>query len=165
MDNQISMFDLMVKPEEEIKIPEPSAYEGKIYQIPDDVWENRCIHCVHKVGVNNIPMDIRTLESHRYSTVIPCQILRLVRFDILPGECSSFAPKVGTWGICESCKHNSVFCEGYCRKADHAPERQVFRLAVKFGNEFDDYYGRHIVSTCDDYDPDDWAKKLGEIRR
>ena len=71
----------------------------------------------------------------------------------LPGECFSFAPETNIHGICATCKHDNVFHEGYCTKEGHAEQRRVF-YGTAYNNSKPDYWGRHRLSVCDDYEPE-----------
>lgn len=141
---QISIYELL---------PEEPATEhvlsGKVYEIPNEVWQNRCQACVHKNSGENIPCDMTMIERPMFESVLPCRILRLCMFDIA-GECKSFAPKYGTPSICDSCQYNNIFHPGYCMKEDHAPKRRVYMSGVRYGTK-DDYYSDHRLSVCDDY--------------
>ena len=152
MNVQISFDDLIR--EEDGKVTLPDASRGKVYKIPDDVWETRCKFCVHKHAEENasIPMDV--VYRPMYSHLIPCRIMTVSHPNEKPGECMSFAPKPDTYGICETCKHNNIFADGFCLKKDHAEQRRVFfGQSYNGGERLQDYYGRHRLSVCDDYDP------------
>ena len=62
-------------------------------------------------------------------------------------------------GICENCRHNNIFCDGFCMKADHAEQHRVFYGKEFGGNDRErDYWGRHRLSVCNDYEPDIYVK-------
>ena len=161
--NQISMFEIMAQAREPVTVPRPQAGE-KVYVIPDDVWENRCRYCAHKHAKENRPIPISIINKCFYENVIPCQILSICKPDRMPGECLSFTP-YNVYGLCCTCEHDNMFCEGFCRKPDHAPERRVCYGGNYGGDERNvDYWGRHRFSVCDDYTPngDNLVKMEGE---
>lgn len=151
MNRQISFDDLIMEDEEKVTLPDSEGC--KAYRIPDDVWENRCRFCVHKHAEDNRPIPMDVIHRPMYSHMIPCRIMTVSRPNDKPGECMSFAPKADTYGICETCKRNNIFADGFCLKKDHAEQRRVF-----FGESYSaderlrDYYGRHRLSVCDDYE-------------
>lgn len=161
MDLQISIDDLLRKEEPPAKVEIPIArFETeKIYTIPDDVWEERCSICVHKNGAENIPIPMWAIHKHQFAEMIPCRILSICRPNDKPGECMSFRPRMDTYGICETCVHNNQFWEGFCMKEDHAEQRRVY-WGKDFGGDDRkvDYWGRHSLSVCDDYEPDLYCK-------
>ena len=146
MIKQITMYEVM-NPDDD---PPPVATGDKVFRIPDEVWENRCRICVHKRADKNIPCDMAMIDKPMNEDFIPCRVLRLARFN--NGECGSFAIRPDTPGFCCSCEHDNIFCPGYCMKPDHGPERQIIRTGMTY-HVNDDYYGRHILSVCDDYKP------------
>jgi hypothetical protein len=159
VDGQISIFDMMR--EQEAKEPEgkepperPVAADWeRVYRIPDDVWETRCQLCVHKNADDNIPIPASAIHRGQYERILPCRILSLSRMDKMPGECMSFSPKHGTPGICDSCRYNNIFHDGFCMKDDHAQQRRVYYGTDYGGDERKvDYYSRHRLSVCDDYE-------------
>ena len=157
---QISIYELMQK-EEEIELPEVRDDE-KAFRIPQDVWETRCQHCVHKVGKENIPVPMWMAYKHKYENVIPCRIIGICHPNDMPGECMSFAPKIDTWGICATCKHQGGIFGGddFCRKKDHAERHRVYYGTDYGGDERKkEYWGTFRLSTCDDYEPDEYAKE------
>ena len=113
--------------------------------IPDEIWRNRCTYCKHKESTVNWPLPVSEIDRPGDK---PCRIIRLFS-EKMPGECANFTPD-NVYGICGTCIHDNYFCKGFCDKADHAPQRRVF-----WGNDLggSDYYGRHRLSTCDDYEP------------
>lgn len=149
MEKQVSIYDLMTEQQEEVKIPVASSGE-KTYTIPDDVWKTRCQYCVHKCGKENHPVPFAVVHKHQYRHLLPCRILSIAFMDKMPGECLSFAP-LDVYGICETCKYNNMFHEGFCLKKDHAEQRRVFYGQAYNNNQ--DYWGRHRLSVCDDYEP------------
>jgi len=155
MDRQMSIDDLLIREEKKEEITLPEASGERVYRIPDDVWENRCRYCVHKHAEKNaaIPMDV--VYKQMYAHLVPCRIMTVAHPNDKQGECMSFAPRMETYGICGTCENNNYFHKGYCTKEDHAPQRRVF-----WGNDLggSDYYGRHVLSTCDDYEPNKWTK-------
>ena len=157
MDRQICFDDLIREDErkEEEKVTIPLATDGKAYKIPDDVWESRCRFCVHKHAEENRPVPMLAVYKPMYSHLIPCRIMTVAHPNDQPGECMSFAPKQDTYGICETCRHNNIFADGFCLKKDHAPQRRVFMgHHYNVDERLKDYYGRHRLSTCDDYEPE-----------
>lgn len=168
MNNQISIFEIMQEPKndpkEELKAQVPVSCESvTVYTIPDDVWETRCVHCVHKNADENIPVPIWAVHRHQYSEVVPCRIMAISRPNDRPGECMSFAPRIDTYGICETCRYNSLFHEGFCMKKDHAEQHRVF-YGKHYGGDARkiDYFSRHRLSVCDDYEPDQYVKEVNK---
>ena len=155
---QISMDDFLRQQEPELKIEIPVKKEDleKAYTIPADVWEKRCSICIHKNGPENITVPLCAVYIPQYAEVIPCRIMTVSRPNDMPGECMSFRPQMGTYGICETCIHNNIFHEGYCMKEDHKEQRRVY-YGQGYG-EKKDYWGRHSLSVCDDYEPDEFVK-------
>lgn len=154
MIKQMSIDDFLHKtePEARIEIPIARSETEKIYTIPQDVWENRCQICVHKKAEENRPIPLWAVYSYQYDKIIPCRIMGISRPNDRPGECMSFAPIYGLEGICESCQYNNQFCEGFCTKENHAPQRRVYWGGNYGGDERKrDYWGRHRFSVCDDY--------------
>lgn len=149
MEHQISFSDLMTQDEEQPEIT--CGKDEKAYRIPGDVWETRCRYCVHKTGEKNIPIPVALVHKTHVQKVIPCRIMTVSKpGNEIKGECMSFTPK-DVYGICETCKHNNIFHEGYCMKENHAEQHRVF-----YGNAFHykpDYYGTHRLSVCADYEP------------
>ena len=160
MDRQMSIYELMPEEEPEVVLPQPAAGE-RVYTIPQDVWENRCRICVHKRGEENIPMPKSAVWQYRYEEIIPCRIMGISQPNVMPGECMSFAPAQWAWGLCATCKHDAgTFHEGFCFKEDHAEQHRVCYGTHYGGDDRKrDYWGRHRLSTCDDYEPDEFAKK------
>ena len=159
MTRQISIDELL-RPVVKIEIPLPMSDEEKIYTIPQDVWETRCIHCEHKNASENRPIPSWAVWKHQYSEIIPCRIMTLSHPGReMTGECMSFAPKLKTPGICYSCEHSNCFHEGFCMKEDHAPQRRVFYGTNYGGDEKNkDYWSRHVLSICDDYKPNHFVE-------
>ena len=168
MRNQISIDDLLMETEEQKKpeIPVPKYDEEKVYTIPEDVWEKRCRFCVHKNAEDNIPIPLWAVHKPQYSESIPCRIMAISRPNVMPGECMSFAPKMSTYGICETCRHNNIFHDGFCTKPDHAEQRRVCYGGNYGGDQRKiEYYGRHRLSVCDDYEPDYYADERERIEK
>lgn len=163
MTQQISMYDLFreeKKPAEPVRIPVPKEATETVYTIPQDVFETRCRLCVHKRGAENIPVPLWAVHRPQYAEIIPCRIMAISRPNDKPGECMSFAPRFGLKGICESCRHNNIFHEGFCMKENHAEQHRVY-WGTDYGGDARkvDYYGRHRLSVCDDYEPDQYVKE------
>ena len=160
MNRQISMDEILRQQEPPIRIEIPIGQDDleKAYTIPADVWENRCSQCVHKNGPENIAVPLWAVHKPQYAEVIPCKIMAVSRPNDMPGECMSFRPRMGTYGICETCRHDNIFTEGYCMKKDHKEQRRVY-YGQDFGGANKDYWGRHSLSVCDDYKPDDFVKE------
>lgn len=156
---QISMDELLREEEPEIKIEIPVRQDDleKAYTIPADVWANRCSICIHKNGPENIVVPLWAVYKPQYADIIPCRIMTVSRPNDIPGECKSFRPQMGTYGICETCRNNNIFHEGYCMKEDHKEQRRVY-YGMSYGGQHDDYWGRHSLSVCDDYEPDQFVK-------
>ena len=167
MRNQITIDDLLceAEPKPEVVIP-VARYSGeKVFTIPDDVWETRCVYCKHKNAEENRPIPLWAVHNQHYTKVIPCRILGVCRPNDKPGECMSFAPRIDCYGICATCKHNNSFHDGFCMKEDHAPQRRVFYGQTYGGDERKlDYYGRHALSVCDDYEPDEYARRANDVQ-
>ena len=163
MNGQISIEDLLREeepPPKKTEIPVSMHSGEKIYTIPDDVWEGRCRFCTHRNGAENIPVPLWAIYKPQYAEIIPCRILSICRPNDRPGECMSFAPRMDTYGICGTCRYNSIFHDGFCTKDDHAEERRVY-WGTDYGGDARkvDYYGRHRLSVCDDYAPDSYVKE------
>jgi len=157
MNVQISMEEYLRREEPPVKVEIPVAKETgeKVYTIPQDVWETRCRICTHKHGAENIPVPLWAVHMYRYEALIPCKIMSISRPNDRPGECMSFRPKIfKVKGICESCVYNNQFAEGFCTKKDHAEQHRVY-WGGHFGGDARniDYWGRHTLSVCDDYEP------------
>ena len=121
------------------------------YRIPENIWENRCKYCIHKQGEKNLP--IPKSEVYRPRIELPCRIIAIAQpGKRMPNECFSFAP-ANVYGICATCKHDNSFCDGWCMKKDHKEERRVF-YGITYNNSKPDYWGRHRLSVCDDYEPE-----------
>lgn len=162
MIHQVSIDELIPKEEPKIETEIPFArYDGeKVYTIPDDVWETRCQLCIHKTGEKNVPIPLWAVHKRQYETIIPCRIMSICRPNDHPGECMSFAPRMDVYGICATCEHNNTFHDGFCMKEDHAEQRRVFYGTHYGGDDRKiDYYSRHRLSVCDDYKPDEYAKR------
>ena len=155
---QISMDEIM-NPPKEVKIPEVTGPDA--IRIPDDVWENRCMKCVHRCAKNNNPVSKDMLwRSWNYEGIIPCKILGLAKCNDMPGECLSFEPSIWMYGICGSCEHDNNFFDGFCMKKDHAPQRRVCYGTDYGGDERKkDYYSRHRFCVCDDYKPNEYVRE------
>ena len=166
MNFQITLFELMNNPpvkEDQIDKPEdlPVAAPGeRVLTIPGNVWETRCVHCVHKNAEKNVPVPAWAAFKYRYDKILPCRIMGICRANDRPGECMSFAPRSDCSGICATCEHNNPFFDGFCTKADHAPERRVFYWMDYGGDARNvDYWGRHALSVCDDYEPNEFVRR------
>lgn len=125
---------------------------GDVIRIPDDVFENRCRWCVHRIAEQN--RDVERWETHtgRESVVktLPCRILGIVRPGEIPGECGSFSPH-NIYGICATCEHDNMFHDGFCLEDNQPNKRQVY---IGEGYQRKEYWGVHRLSTCDGYTPD-----------
>lgn len=154
---QLCFTDLVAEEPEAVTLPEA---DGKCYTIPADVWENRCRFCVHKHAEENKPVPMWAVHKPMYQHLIPCRILSVANLHERPGECMSFAPRMDCYGICESCIHDNMFADGFCLKKDHAEQRRVFwGQCYSVDEKLKDYYGRHRLSVCDDYMPDQYARR------
>lgn len=166
MNLQISMDELLRQTAPEARIVIPVALDGeKVYRIPQDVWETRCQICGHKNGPENIPVPLWAIHRPQYEKIIPCKIMAVLGDSLKErqGECMNFTPKFGTYGICESCRHNNCFYEGFCTKEDHGPQRRVYYGKNYGGDERKvDYWGRHRLSVCDDYEPNEYAREANK---
>lgn len=151
MERQISIDDYLRQTAPPVKIKIPMTAGDHCFTIPADVWENRCRLCMHKNAAENIPIPKAAAYKPYYEDLLPCRIITICRAHDKPGECMSFAPRMGTYGICDSCRHNNPFTDGYCMKEDHAEQRRVY-YGQGYSNP--DYWGRHRLSVCDDYEPD-----------
>lgn len=157
--NQISLFDLLTENEQAEQTPRrkteiPYCDEHTdAYRIPEQIWETRCRYCIHKRGEKNIPIPKKDVHRPYLESVIPCRIMAIAHPGAkMPGECFSFSPR-NVYGICETCKHNNIFHDGYCMKEKHGEERRVF-YGQTYNNGKPDYWGRHRLSVCDDYEPE-----------
>ena len=163
MNLQISIDELLRKEEPPVKIEIPIARDERetVYRIPDDVWESRCQICTHKHGAENIPVPLWAVHKQQYADIIPCRIMSIARPNDRQGECMSFRPKIfKVYGICESCKYNNQFADGFCTKKDHAEQHRVYWGHDYGGDEKKvDYWGRHTLSVCDDYEPNQYVKE------
>lgn len=161
-ERQISIDEILreEEPPAKIEIPIQRDENETVYRIPDDVFETRCRVCIHKNAEENIPIPIWAVHKQQYAEIIPCRIMAICRPNDRPGECMSFAPHMSTYGICETCRYNNIFHEGFCMKADHAEQRRVY-WGQDYGGDARrmDYYGRHRLSVCDDYEPDLYVKE------
>lgn len=159
MNRQICMDDLLKPEPEPVAIPQAQSGE-KVYAIPADVWETRCTLCVHKNWKENWAVPAALVHKQKYAELIPCRILGVCRPNDRPGECMSFSPRIDVYGICETCVHNNIFADDFCMKQGHAEERRVY-WGKDFGGDARnvDYYGRHRLSVCDDYEPDFYARE------
>ena len=108
----------------------------------------------------NVPVPASAVHKYKYSDILPCRILGVCHPNDMPGDCMSFAPRMDVYGICATCKHSNQFHDGFCLKENHAEQRRVFYGKDYGGDERKiDYYGRHRLSVCDDYAPDEYVKK------
>jgi len=158
--NQITIDELLKTNEPKPEPPVARTEGEKVYTIPDDVWNTRCMVCTHKHSEENIPIPLWALDKAQYKNLITCRIMRLCKPHDVPGECMSFAPKFGLHGICDSCEHNNYFCEGFCMKPDHGEQHRVY-YGTDYGGDARkiDYYSRHVLSVCDDYKPNQFVKE------
>ena len=141
-----------------VKAPAPLNEMETVFVIPDDVWENRCAYCVHKNASENVRIPLWAVHKPQYEEIVPCRIMAIARTQDRPGECMSFSPRMTICGICETCRYNNIFHDGFCIKEDHSDQRRVFYGQDYGGDERNrDYYGRHRLSVCDDYEPDAFA--------
>lgn len=164
MQNQISIDELLRESEPPVKVEVPVARNETetVYSIPDDVFAERCKYCVHKMGSENIPIPLWAVHKRQYENIIPCKIMAISRPNDRPGECMSFAPRIDVYGICATCKGNSFFHNGFCLKENHGKQRRVF-YGTHYGGDARkiDYYARHRLSVCDDYEPNQYVKTEG----
>lgn len=169
MNHQISMTELL---EEQQTTEKPAIrYQPSItvcdehtdaYRIPEGIWETRCKYCIHKNADQNIPVPKAEVHRPYMEIFLPCRIMAIAHpGERMAGECFSFAQR-NVYGICATCKHDNVFCEGWCTKAGHGEEKRVF-YGVTYPNSKPDYWGRHRLCVCDDYEPEaDDLIKTGE---
>lgn len=163
MIRQVTMDDLL-RPEKPKQIPKANG--EKVIMIPEDVYEHRCRNCIQFTGAENTPVPLAVVHMAWCQELIPCRILAIARCNDRTGECMSFAPRFGLYGVCESCRHNNIFHDGFCEKEDHAEQRRVYYGTDYGGDERKvDYYSRHRLSVCDDYEPDQFAKEDPNGRR
>ena len=118
-------------------------------KIPDDVWENRCRWCVHRIRDENMTVERSRIWNASYRDRLPCRIIGIAMHSLIPGECKSFHPN-WVYGICETCEHNNMFAEGFCRAECQPNKRKVF-VGEGYGNPA--YWAEHALSTCDNYTP------------
>ena len=120
----------------------------KMIKIPDDVFETRCRWCVHRIREENQPVDFDRIWRASYRDELPCRIIGIARCNDIPGECTSFHPNE-IYGICGTCEHDSMFCDGFCRRREQPNKRQLF-IGQGYANP--EYWGKHYLSTCDNYE-------------
>ena len=163
MIQQVSIYDVIAESEPKKEIHLPEIPGETVYTIPDDVWENRCRICIHKNAEKNAQIPISIVHKPYYEKLIPCRIMSVSKPNDMPGECMSFAPVHNLYGICETCRNSNYFLDGFCRKADHAEQRRVYYGQDYGGDERKrDYWGRHRLSVCDDYDPEEGVQEVPE---
>lgn len=123
-------------------------------KIPEDVFINRCRWCLHgnKDG-KNIEIPEADIYKAKYRDRQPCQIMGISSHSVVPGECLSFMPRF-MYGICATCEHNNAFTENYCMRPEQPNKRQLFMGNSFSGMHGRDYWGKHMLSTCDAYTPD-----------
>lgn len=119
------------------------------YEIPDDVWEERCQWCIHRTGNENRKIPKAWAFRYQHDKDKPCRIMGIAKMDEIPGECRSFAPNK-IYGICMTCEHDNCFHEGFCLHDGQPNKRQVY---IGQGYQNEAYYGVHRLSTCDAYTP------------
>lgn len=124
-----------------------------VIRIPDEIWEERCRWCVHRQTEKNRSVVRWETSTSRQdvSASVPCRILSIAGYDRIPGECVSFAPH-DIYGLCMTCAHDRMFHrkEGFCELDERPNYRQVY-LGIGYQNP--EYWGRHRLSTCDNYCP------------
>lgn len=123
-------------------------------KIPEDVFLNRCRWCRHgstKNGNNEIPDE--HIYKARYRDLMPCQIMGISHPCEIPGECTTFTPRF-MYGLCNTCEYSTPYGANFCRRKEQPNKQQLF-----IGNSFacgttdPDYWGKHMLSTCDAYRP------------
>lgn len=163
MIQQVSIYDVIAESEPKKEIHLPKIQGDRVYSIPDDVWETRCRICIHRNAEKNAPIPSSIVHKPYYEKMIPCRIMSVSRPNDMPGECMSFAPVHNLYGICATCRNSNCFLDGFCRKADHAEQRRVYYGQDYGGDERKrDYWGRHRLSVCDDYDPEEGVQEVPE---
>lgn len=126
---------------------------NEVIRIPDDVWENRCQWCKHRRTEEN--RDVMRWETgtsrQDIERTVPCRIMSIARFNLIPGECKCFAPHE-IYGICMTCERNNIFNRehGFCYADERPNYRQIY---IGEGYQDKEYYGKHSLSTCDNYRP------------
>lgn len=153
MIHQITFSEIISEPRTEPESFVPVCDEKTdAYRIPDEIWNTRCRVCVQKRGAKNIPIPKSDVHKPYIDEIIPCRVMAIAHPGAqIPGECMSFSP-ANVYGICATCKHNNIFSDGFCMKDEHGEERRVY-YGITYNNDKPDYWGRHRLSVCDDYEP------------
>lgn len=163
MIQQVSMYDVLAEGEPKKEIHLPEAPGERVYTIPEDVWATRCRICIHRNADKNAQIPISIVHKPYYEKLIPCRIMSVARPNEMPGECMSFAPRRDLYGICATCRHDNCFMDGFCDKPGHAEQHRLYYGQDYGGDDRKrDYWGRHCLSTCDDYDPDEGVQEVPE---
>lgn len=129
-------------------------------KIPDDVYLSRCQYCRHgRPDKENKEIPDDHLFSHSWTKDAPCEIIGISRCCKVPGECLSFYPNP-MFGICQYCAFNNIFHDGYCIfPSGPINKRRVF-LGWGGGGYKNDYWGEHVLSTCDHYQVSEYWKDI-----
>ena len=124
-------------------------------KIPDDVFETRCRYCRHRQTEENKTIPDNHIFEARHHKEKPCRIMGINQCKTVKGECLSFLPNY-IFGICLTCRHNNIFAENYCT-LDKQPNKQQLYIASSVGDaSTPEYYSKHTVSTCDNYQVEEW---------
>ena len=124
-------------------------------KIPDDVFETRCRYCRHRQTEENREIPDKYVFFAPKHKEMPCGIMGISQHNKVKGECLSFLPNY-IFGICSTCQHNNMFMKNYCRLEKQPNKRQLF-VASSVGDAITpEYYSKHRVSTCDNYEVEAW---------
>lgn len=129
-------------------------------KIPDDVYLSRCRYCRHgRPGAENKDIPSDKLFSYIWTRDAPCEIIGICQCNKVLGECLSFYPNP-MFGICQYCAFNNSFHDGYCTfPGGPANKHRVF-LGWGGGGHKNDYWGEHVLFTCDHYQASPYWKDL-----
>lgn len=129
-------------------------------KIPDDVYLSRCRYCRHgRPGAENKDIPSDKLFSYVWTRDAPCEIIGICRCNKVLGECLSFSPNP-MFGICQYCAFDNSFHDGYCTfPSGPVNKRRVF-LGWGGGGHKNDYWGEHVLFTCDHYQVSEYWKDI-----
>lgn len=129
-------------------------------KIPDDVYSTRCRYCHHgRAGAENVEIPKEKLFSYFWTKDAPCNIIGISNCDKAPGECLSFTPNP-MFGICQYCAFNNCFHDGYCTTPGGPINKRRVFLGWGGGGYQNDYWGEHVLFTCDRYQVDTHWKDI-----
>lgn len=119
-------------------------------KIPDDVFETRCQYCFHKSGADNKEIPDDRIFSIKWRKELPCNVMGICRPNKIKGECLNFVPNQ-IFGICQTCEYDNCFREGYCTNNNQPNKRQLYITRDFAMDSQNEYWKKHIGSTCDNY--------------